>query len=180
MSSTSTRTSSSTTRHDTDTTPIGLTVRATETVEVVDPTHPLYGLKLPLLGITIKQGPLGRVCRVWLHPGVERAIPVAATDRGDVLRPPSRSRLTAASITTLLALVASLPDDVEEDAHAPGPAAPASPHRATTRAAAGDGGRTTPAHRTHPRTSTGVAQSWPDAPGDGTPGGGAGVPGGGS
>ncbi|HZO32293.1 MAG TPA: hypothetical protein VFH48_40580, partial [Chloroflexota bacterium] len=53
-------------------TPIGLTALPTETVEVIDPTHPLYGLKLPLLGITVQQR-LGRVCRVWLHPGIERA-----------------------------------------------------------------------------------------------------------
>ncbi len=43
-------------------TPLGLTALPTDTVEVTDPTHPLYGLSFPLIGITVKQR-LGRV--VW-------------------------------------------------------------------------------------------------------------------
>jgi hypothetical protein len=71
---------------------------------------------LPLLGITTMQQRLGRVCRVWLHPGVERAIPVAATDRGGVLVAPSRCRLSPASIAALVAVVASLPTDAADTA----------------------------------------------------------------
>src|SRR5215510_7337841 len=59
-------------------TPLQLTALPTDTVEVTDPTHPLYGLTFPLIGVTTKPR-LGRVCVVWLYPGVERVIPVAAT-----------------------------------------------------------------------------------------------------
>jgi hypothetical protein len=60
-------------------TPIEITLSPTETVTVIDPRHPLYGRTLPLLGITNKQY-LGRCCVVWLLPGVERLVPLAATD----------------------------------------------------------------------------------------------------
>src|SRR5437773_1539309 len=59
-------------------TPLGLTALSTDRVEVTDPTHPLYSLSFPLIGVTVKQR-LGRVCLVLLHPGIERAIPVSAT-----------------------------------------------------------------------------------------------------
>ena len=68
-------------------TPLGLTALPTDTVEVTDPTHPLYGLSFPLIGITVKQR-LGRVCLVWLHPGIERAIPVRATNLAGELHVP--------------------------------------------------------------------------------------------
>jgi hypothetical protein len=110
---------SSSSRPTDENTPIGLTALPTETVEVIDPTHPLYGLKLPLLGITVQQR-LGRVCRVWLHPGIERAIPIAATDRGNLIVGPSRCRLSPGVIATLVALVASLPSAAGEDADADG------------------------------------------------------------
>src|SRR5258708_29379043 len=67
-------------------TPLGLTALPTDTVEVTDPTHPLYGLSFPLIGITVKQR-LGRVCLVWLHPGIERAITGSATN------PPPQTQL---------------------------------------------------------------------------------------
>jgi len=62
-------------------TPVGMTIPPTEQASVTDPTHPLYGLTLPCLGVMTKQL-LGRACVVWLAPGVTRLIPVAATDRG--------------------------------------------------------------------------------------------------
>ncbi len=49
-----------------------------DTIEITDPRHPLYGLTLACFGVTLKQR-LGRVCIVWLHPGVEQLVPVAAT-----------------------------------------------------------------------------------------------------
>ena len=50
-----------------------------QTVTIVDPRHPLCGRTLPLVGIT--QRPyIGRCCVVWLHPQVERNVPVDATD----------------------------------------------------------------------------------------------------
>src|SRR5262249_10514867 len=73
---------------------------------------------------------LGRVCRVWLHPGVERAIPIAATDRGGMQALPSPCRVSPAGIAALVALGASLPVDVTadgEDAHAAHPPRPLAP-----------------------------------------------------
>jgi hypothetical protein len=86
------------------------------TVEIVDPTHPLYDKTLPLVGITTKQF-IGRVAVVWLHPGVERFVPLSATDLAEI--PPaslSPSRLSVASLERLLAVVASLPQTNLEDA----------------------------------------------------------------
>jgi hypothetical protein len=81
-----------------------------ETIEVTDPTHPLYGLTLPCLGVTVKPR-LGRVCVVWLHPGVERLIPVAATSLVPERPAVSRCRLSLPAATRLLAVRASLVPD---------------------------------------------------------------------
>ena len=114
-----------------------------ETIEVTDPAHPLYGLTLPCLGVTVKPR-LGRGCVVWLHPGVERLIPVAATSLAPVRPPVSRCRLSLPAATKVLAVLASLVPDChaarQEDSHAPlatthrhpddeapGPAAPPAP-----------------------------------------------------
>src|SRR5439155_13776982 len=82
-------------------TPLGLTALPTDTVEVTDPTHPLYGLSFPLIGVTVKQR-LGRVCLVWLHPGIERAIPVRATNLAGEDRVLSACRLSIAGLQRLL------------------------------------------------------------------------------
>src|SRR5207248_5111114 len=105
------------------TTPLGLTVLADETVEIVDPTHPLYGLTLPLLGVTTKQR-TGQACVVWLAPSVERIVPYAATSLAGVVPPPSPCRLAILSVRRLIAVIASLPECDLEDAHGYGPAAP--------------------------------------------------------
>src|SRR5215213_10400421 len=97
------------------TAPLGLTALPTDTVTVTDPTHPFYSLTLPLLGITTKQR-LGRVCVVWLYPGVERVIPIAATTLGDLPVRPIACRLSVASVQTLVAVVASLTTPCQEDA----------------------------------------------------------------
>ena len=98
------------------TTPLQLTALPTDTVEVTDPPHPLYGLTFPLVGITTKQR-LGRVCVVWLYPGVERVIPLAATSLAEPPPPPSPCKLSVAGLHTLLAVVASLVDLRQEDTH---------------------------------------------------------------
>jgi hypothetical protein len=103
---------------------VATSVAPPEAVEIVDPTHPLYGLRLPLVGIAMAQRHLGRVCRVWVAPGVERMVPIAATDRGGVRVPPSRARLTPAAVAALVAVVASVGDALQEDAHGPGAARP--------------------------------------------------------
>jgi hypothetical protein len=78
-------------------TPLGLTALPTDTVEVTDPTHPLYGLSFPLIGITVKQR-LGRVCVVWLYPGIERVIPVSATNLAEISRTSTSCRLSLAGV----------------------------------------------------------------------------------
>ena len=98
------------------TTPLQLTALPTATVEVTDPTHPLYGLTFPLIGVTAKPR-LGRVCVVWLYPGVERVIPVAATSLAEPLPgPPASCRLSVAGLEALLAVVVQA-DLRQEKAH---------------------------------------------------------------
>lgn len=97
-------------------TPLAITALPTETVTVTDPTHPLFGRTFPLVGVTTKQR-LGRVCVVWLYPGVERVIPVAATTLAEPSPPRSPCKLSVAGLHTLLAVVASLVDPLQEDAH---------------------------------------------------------------
>jgi hypothetical protein len=89
-------------------------------VEIVDPTHPLHGKTLPLVGVTARQR-LGRVAVVWLYPGVERCVALSATDLAETPpATPSPSRLSVASLERLLAMVASLPladvEDADDDA----------------------------------------------------------------
>jgi hypothetical protein len=55
------------------------TLAANETVTVVDPRHPLYGLTFPLLHLKNKQE-LIPSCLVRLAEGVERLIPVNVTN----------------------------------------------------------------------------------------------------
>ena len=91
-------------------TPLGLSVPPTVAVTVTDPTHPLYGLTLPCLGVTNKQR-LGPACVIWLTPGVERLVPVAATSLSPIVRPTSRCRLAPASVAAFLRVLASAIDD---------------------------------------------------------------------
>jgi hypothetical protein len=99
-------------------TPLGLTALPTDTVEVTDPTHPLYGLSFPLIGITVKQR-LGRVCLVWLHPGIERAIPVNATNLASEPYVSAACRLSVAGLQALLHVLSPLVCSNQEEAHEP-------------------------------------------------------------
>src|SRR5262249_45165733 len=115
-------------------TPLQLTALPTDTVEVTDPTHPLYGLTFPLIGVTTKPR-LGRVCVVWLYPGVERVIPVAATSLVEPLPgPPASCRLSVAGLEALLAGGAQAdlrqekaPGDPGDTRNAPAPPTVAAP-----------------------------------------------------
>jgi len=49
-------------------------------VTIIDPRHPLFGRTLPLFHITNKQHQ-GRCCVVLLQEGIERIVPLKATDR---------------------------------------------------------------------------------------------------
>ncbi len=82
---------------------------------MVDPAHYLYGLTLPLRGVTIKE-PLGRVCVVDLAADRACYIPAAATDLDSVGPPRSSCRLSVAAIAGFLAVLATLPSGQEEDA----------------------------------------------------------------
>jgi len=111
---------------------MGSTVFPGATVEITDPTHPLYGLIFPLAEVANKPH-LGRACVVWLHPGVARLIPLAATDLGGGRLPLARCRLSVEGLRQLLTAVSSLEARAPEDVHvrrdfatpAGGPAQPA-------------------------------------------------------
>src|SRR5262245_33468254 len=104
--------------------PVSPSAPQLDTVGVTDPTHPLYGLTFPLIGVTIKQR-LGRVCRVWLSPGIERDIPVAATSLAGIAAVPPAGRLCVAGVQALVAVVASVVAPRQEAADAPAAAGPA-------------------------------------------------------
>lgn len=59
---------------------LGTTVSTEEHVNIIDPRHPLFGRTLPLVHITNKQNQ-GRCCVVLLQEGIERIVPLQATDR---------------------------------------------------------------------------------------------------
>jgi hypothetical protein len=82
---------------------------------VIDLAPHLYGLTLPLREVTSKKW-VGRVCVVELGAGMERLIPVAATDLGSVREQPSPCRLSVAAVSGLLAAAAALPRVRQEDA----------------------------------------------------------------
>jgi hypothetical protein len=156
-----------------------LTALPSGTVEVTDPTHPLYGLTLPLLGVANKQY-VGRACAVWLAPGVERLIPVAATDLGGPRPPPSPCRLSVMAIKQLLVAVASLPEYAWEDTRGrgeqPGGGSEHSSARPAAHQRAHTGGRRGPGRAPGGGVGDPVAGSTPAADADrpaGLRGGGA-------
>lgn len=133
------RVSSISSRHTKGNTPVSKAVTLTDltvdTVEVIDPTHALYGKTLPLVGVTTRKN-LGRVAIVRIHPGVERKIPLSATSLADTLTPPpSPCRLSVVSVERLLAMVASLPNTGSEEEH--GENHPGGEATGATRAASG-------------------------------------------
>ncbi|MDP9457176.1 MAG: hypothetical protein M3Q60_15675 [Actinomycetota bacterium] len=84
---------------------------------------------------------LGVVCVVWIRRGVERLIPVGATNLADeLLEPPSPCRLSVGSVEKLLAVVASFSQAPPEEAHAAEtPPAIAGPTRPAARDPSGEG-----------------------------------------
>src|SRR5215831_11144720 len=101
-------------------TPLKRTASPTDTVEVTDPTYPLYGLIFLLLGITTKPR-LGRVCVVGLYPGVERVILYTATNLGGTPAAPAPCRLSVAGLHALFAVVAMWDSYPQEEAHVDAP-----------------------------------------------------------
>jgi hypothetical protein len=82
---------------------IDTTVFNLETIKVVDPTHPLFGRRLPLVSVTTIQG-LRHACLVRLEGGVERTIPIEATDLGASPLPVWPSPLSLKALCALLAV----------------------------------------------------------------------------
>lgn len=72
-----------------------------ETVTIVDPRHPLYGRTLLLVSIGTKAY-LGQCCTVWIRPGVERCVPIGATDLAFDPHDVSPIPLSLASLRQLL------------------------------------------------------------------------------
>jgi len=97
-------------------TPIGRRLSPEQTVTVTDPRHPLCGRTLPLIGIANKPY-LGRCCVVWIHPEVERYVPVSATDLEFHPNQVSPTPLSVASIEHLLRVFEQIQLDSEGDAH---------------------------------------------------------------
>jgi hypothetical protein len=98
------------------------------------------------VGVT-RKARLGAVCVVWIHRGVERIVPVEATDLADeFLETPSPCRLSVASVKGLLAVVASFSEPLLEEAHAaeiratPEPAHFAAQDSSTSGPTVGNGG----------------------------------------
>lgn len=87
---------------------------------------------------------LGRVCIVELYPGIERAIAFAATSRAEVAVTPAGCKLSPTGLHALLAVVASLTESCQEDAHGETGAAPAEPAAAPTAPAIGPCPRASP------------------------------------
>jgi hypothetical protein len=116
--------------------PIEVTPLAVETVRVTDPTHPFYGLELSLVGVS-RKARIGAVCVVvWLRRGVERIIPVEATNLAEeLLEPPPPCRLSVNSAKTLLTVVACFSKAPPEEAHA---AQTSTAHDDATHPAVGD------------------------------------------
>ena len=149
-----------------------MSIPPTEEIEATDPTHPLFGRRFPCLGVTSKQL-LGRVCVVWLAPGVERLIPVAATSLAGVPPPPSACRLSVPAVVALLAVLTSAgtfvaPPSGQEDTDAtPQTASPTAPAISSARdsgRAAGPPGSARPAaHGMGRPLPTGTGALPPDA-----------------
>ena len=73
-------------------------------IEVVDPTHPLYGRRFPLLRLCQPCQGAGFV-DVLDHASLRLRIPLAATDRAFSPLVRRRSKLTLEAIEQLIALV---------------------------------------------------------------------------
>ena len=90
-----------------------------EVIEVVDPTHPLFGSRIPLLSITTLRG-LHRGCLVRLESGVERTLAIEATDLGALPRFPWNSSLSLQALSALLTVYLKV-TAVEGEGHVAGP-----------------------------------------------------------
>ena len=73
-------------------------------MEVIDPTHPLYGQRFPIHSISHPAYGLGHVLVVYREQ-IRLRIPLAATNLAPCLRPTCSTKFTLESIRQLLLLV---------------------------------------------------------------------------
>jgi len=73
-------------------------------VEVIDPTHPLFGRRFVVLSVSRQPGRPALVT-VAYGDDARLRIPLAATNRTDSPPPRSRAKITPASLRDLLTLV---------------------------------------------------------------------------
>ena len=59
---------------------VGTTSAPVETITIIDPRHPLFGMTLPLVGFYTRTLQ-GRCCVLTLRPRNRGLVPLAATDR---------------------------------------------------------------------------------------------------
>ncbi len=78
------------------------TVAAVDAVTILAPTHPLAGLTLPRGGRATTRR-RGRVCVVRLHSGLDRLVPLGATNLAEVVPAPAPCRLAVFARTPLRA-----------------------------------------------------------------------------
>ena len=95
---------------------------------IIDPSHPLCGRTLPLIGITNKRY-LGRCCVVWIRQDVERYVPVSATDLEFDPHQVSPVPLSVAGVEALLRVFEQIQHSRRGDSTN---AIPTQPHDSTT------------------------------------------------
>jgi len=74
------------------------------TVEVIDPTHPLYGRRFPIHSISRPLHGAGHVFVVY-HDQVHLRVPLTATDLNPSPGPTCRTKLSCEALRQLLALL---------------------------------------------------------------------------
>jgi hypothetical protein len=77
-------------------------------IEVIDPTHPLFGQRFVVRSLSKPPGQPGSVSVVYQETMTLR-IPLAATDRASCPRRSTRTKWTSAAITDLLTLLTEVP-----------------------------------------------------------------------
>jgi hypothetical protein len=101
-------------------TPLGGTHSPEEVITIVDPQHPLFGQTFPLIAIIDNQSE-GRSCVICLREGIERSVPIEATDRG--LEPaatfpvPFNTSSLLQLLTTFERIVCQPAGEVEDEKH---------------------------------------------------------------
>jgi Family of unknown function (DUF5372) len=73
-------------------------------IEVIDPTHPLFGQRFPVLSLSRRPGSPGLVT-VAYGDDARLRIPLSVTDRADCLLSRPRTKITPEAISELVTLV---------------------------------------------------------------------------